>query len=328
MIANAGRHAVLLHVAVIVALIALQFVLPDYHRGVMSRILVLAVFAMGYNILFGYAGLLSLGHAMFFAAGLYGAGLSVHHLGWSVGSGFAAGVTAGGVLALVTGLLALRTTGVAFMIVTMMFAQVFYLTSLYFTNWTRGEEGIVVHQELRRIWLGPTAIDLTDPQSRYFIALALFAVVLLASLAIARAPFGRVLVAIRENEERVRMLGYDVFRNKLAAMLLSGVLCSASGAAYALLFGYVGASFASIQYSILPLLWVLLGGAATTLGPLVGTALMFYLIDLSNDLLNAQLPGWNISYLGVVGLALVLLVLFFPKGIVGAVRERWLPWLP
>ena len=116
------------------------------------------------------------------------------------------------------------------------------------------------------------------------------------------------------------MLGYDVQRNKLSAMVLSGLFCAASGAAYALLFGYIGSTFASIQYSILPLLWVLLGGAATTLGPLLGTLFMFYVIDVTS--------GYTSAWLLIVGVALIVLVLFFPKGVLGTVRERWLPWLP
>jgi branched-chain amino acid transport system permease protein len=282
--------------------------------------MVLAVFAMGYNLLIGYCGLLSLGHAMFFAAGLYGAGLPLYHLGWGVLPAFAAGLAAGGVLALVIGALALRTAGVAFMIVTMMFAQVFYLVTLYFTTWTRGEEGLVLPPAARRLELGDWALSLSDPATRYMVALALFAVVLLALLALVRAPFGRTLAGIRENEERMRMLGYDIFRAKLSAVVVSGVICAAAGAAYGLLFGYVGSGFASIQYSILPLLWVLVGGAATTLGPLLGTAFMFYAIDYASGLTTA--------WLVVVGAALIFVVLFFPKGILGTVRERWLKWLP
>ncbi|CAG1008516.1 hypothetical protein RHIZO_03507 [Rhizobiaceae bacterium] len=324
---TAGR-AVALHAGVIALLFVLQFVLPAYHHGVLARVMVLAVFAMGYNLLFGYAGLLSLGHAMFFAAGLYGAGLSVYHLGWSVPAAFAGGILAGLVLSTLIGLLALRTTGVAFMIVTMMFAQVFYLTTLYFNVWTGGDQGIVVPQPLRSVTAFGGTLDLTDPATRYFAALGLFTLVLAAMLALVRSPHGRVLVAIRENEQRTTMLGYDTFANKLAAVAVSGAVCAAAGAAYALLFGYVGSSFASVQYSILPLLWVLLGGAATTLGPLVGTLFMYYLIDISNDLLAAWAPGWNFSSLGIVGIALILLILFFPKGLLGTVRERWLTWLP
>jgi branched-chain amino acid transport system permease protein len=316
----------LLHAAIIVALFALNFVLPDYHHGVLARVMVLAVFAMGYNLLFGYVGLLSLGHAMFFSAGLYGAGLVMVHLGWGVAAGFATGLLSGFVMSLAIGFLALRTTGVAFMIVTMMFAQVIYLLTFYFGAWTRGDEGLVIPQAARR--LGDHGIDLTNPANRYMAALILFSTVLLATLAIVRSPFGRVLVAIRENEERTRMLGFDAFAGKLAATVISGVICASAGAAYAILFGYVGSSFASVQYSILPLLWVLLGGAATTPGPLLGTLLMYYLIDGSGDLLKAYAPGWNVSHLGIVGVALVLLILFFPRGILGTVRERWVKWLP
>lgn len=309
-----------LHLGVIALLFALSFVLPEYHHGLLARIMVLAVFAMGYNMLFGYVGLLSLGHAMFFSAGLYGAGLAVIHLGWSVPSAFVAGLACGALLALVIGLLALRTTGVAFMIVTMMFAQVFYLIILYFAPWTGGDQGLVVPQSARVLVVGSASLGLTEPTVRYMSALALFSIVLLVTLVIVRSRYGRVLVAIRENEERTKMLGYDTLSNKLVAVVVSGTICAASGAAYALLFGYVGSTFASVQYSILPLLWVLLGGAATTLGPLIGTLFMYYVVDVTS--------GYTSAYLLIVGIALILLVLFFPKGILGTIRQRWLGWLP
>lgn len=309
-----------LHLAVLALLLAARFVLPEYHLGLFSRIMVLAVFAIGYNLLFGYVGLLSLGHAMFFAAGLYGAGLAVHHLGWGVPAAFVAGLACGAALSLVIGLLALRTSGVAFMIVTMMFAQVLYLFILYFAPWTGGDQGLVIQQEARALRLGAVSLDLADATVRYMAALALFAVALLVSLAVVRSRYGRVLVAIRENEPRTGMLGYDTFANKLCAVVLSGTVCAAAGAAYALLFGYVGSGFASVQYSILPLLWVLAGGAGTTLGPLVGTLFMYYVTDIASGVTSA--------WLLVVGVALILLVLFFPRGILGTIRHRWLGWLP
>jgi branched-chain amino acid transport system permease protein len=304
----------------VLVLFALNFVLPDYHQGLFARIMVLAVFAMGYNILFGYAGLLSLGHAMFFSAGLYGAGLATAHLGFGVVPALLAGIAAGAALALVIGLLALRTSGVAFMIVTMMFAQVFYLLILYFAAWTGGDQGLVLPQAARIVSLGSVALDLTNPTVRYMVALALYAVVLFVTLAVVRSRFGRVLVAIRENEERTRMLGFDTFANKLAATVLSGAIAAAAGAAFALLFGYVGANFATVQYSILPLLWVLLGGATTTLGPLIGTLVMYYVTDTASSYTSA--------WLLIVGVVLIALVLFFPKGILGTLRQRWLGWLP
>jgi branched-chain amino acid transport system permease protein len=317
---SSPTKAYVLHLAVIAILVVLNFILPAYHHGLLARILVLATFAMGYNLLFGYVGLLSLGHAMFFAAGLYGAGLGVHHFDLSVPVAFIAALTCGAVLSLVIGLLALRTSGVAFMIVTMMFAQVLALAILYFAPLTGGDQGLVLQQQERVVYLGDTVLDLTNPTTRYMVALTLFSIVLLFTLGVVRSRFGRVLIAIRENEERTRMLGYDTFANKLAAVVVSGVICAAAGSAYALLFGYVGANFASVQYSILPLLWVLLGGAATTLGPLIGTLFMYYVVDITS--------GYTSAYLLIVGIALILLVLFFPKGVLGTLRQRWVRWLP
>jgi branched-chain amino acid transport system permease protein len=314
-------RAVLLHVGVLAALLLAQLVLSDYAILSLARVMVLAVYAVGYNILFGYTGLLSLGHALLFAAGLYGAGLSAAHLGVGVGGALVLGIGCGLVGSVAFGLVALRTSAVAFMIVTLMFAQAGYLASLYFGDYTRGDEGFVLPGQVRRAVLpGGLSLDLTSPVVRYNLALGLLSVSLIGCLALVRSPVGRVLVAIRENEERTRMLGYDTHAGKLLAFVVSGTLAAAAGAAYALLFAYVGATFASIQYSILPLLWVLLGGAGTVLGPLVGTLLMFYLVDVTS--------GYTSAYMLVVGVALLVLVVWFPKGLLGTLRERVAPWLP
>ncbi|MFV0512730.1 MAG: branched-chain amino acid ABC transporter permease [Jhaorihella sp.] len=305
-----------LHGTVLAGLFVLQFVLPAYHHGNLARVMVLASYAMGYNILFGYTGLLSLGHALFFASGMYGMGLVVQHLGAPPLPALAAGLLAGVAVSAALGALALRTAGVAFMIVTLMFAQAGYLMVLYFGQYTRGDEGFVIRQAQRVLW----GVDLSDPANRYFAALALFAACLLSVLWMVHSRFGRVLVAIRENEERARMLGYDVFAHKLAAVILSGTMSALAGACYGLLFGYVGASFASVQYSIFPLLWVLLGGAGTVLGPLIGTLFMFYLIDLSSQVTTA--------YMLIAGVVLVALTLFAPQGLAGEVRARLWRWLP
>ena len=116
------------------------------------------------------------------------------------------------------------------------------------------------------------------------------------------------------------MIGYDVSAHKLLAVIVSGTISGVAGAAYAILFGYAGATFATVQYSIFPLLWVLLGGAGTTIGPLIGTAFAFYLIDLSS--------GITTAYLIVVGAAIMLLTLFAPQGIAGEIRKRVAAWLP
>ena len=305
-----------LHLGIIALLFGLQYILPAYHHASLARVMVLTCYAMGYNILFGYTGLLSLGHALFFAAGMYGLSLSIQHFDLLAGPALISGLAAGFFVALIIGLLLLRTVGVAFMIVTLMFAQVGYLTVLYFGEFTRGDEGFVIPQNLRAIF----GIDLSDPQNRYFAALLLMSICIIITLQVVQTGFGRVLVAIRENEERTRMLGYNIQLHKLAAILLSGTMSAAAGAAYGLLFGYAGATFATVQYSIFPLLWVLLGGAGTVLGPFIGTLFMFYLIDLSSNLTTA--------YMLIAGVVLVVLTLFAPQGLVGEIRRRALRWLP
>ena len=316
----AGLKTAALYAAVIAALFLLQFALPEYHRLSVTRIMILAVFAIGYNVLFGYTGLLSLGHAMFFGAGLYAAGLSAYHLGWSVPLAFAAGVAAGALLALLVGCVALRTTGVSFMIVTLMFAQVAYLATLYFTGYTRGDEGLVLPQSSRSFHFFGALVDLTDPATRYNLSLLLLGIALAVVHRLVRSRSGRAMLAIRENEPRAQMLGYNTFAVKLQALVISGALSATAGAAYALLFAYIGSSFTTIQYSIDALLYTLLGGPGTLLGPVFGAFLMFYLVDIASQYTSA--------YLLVTGCALILLVLYFPAGIVGTIKRRWLPWLP
>ncbi|SEP76902.1 branched-chain amino acid ABC transporter permease [Thalassovita taeanensis] len=310
------QKILVLHVGLIALLFALNFILPAYHHGNLARVMVLATYAIGYNVMLGYTGLLSLGHAMFFAAGMYGMALSIRHLGFAPAPALLVGIASGAGLALVVGLLALRTAGVAFMIVTLMFAQTVYLTILLAGRWTRGDEGFVIQQHERVLW----GIDLSDPSSRYLAALTLFAICLFATLNLIRRPLGRVFVAIRENEERARLLGYNVFRAKLFSVVISGTISAAAGASYGLLFGYAGATFATVQYSIFPLLWVLLGGTGTIIGPFLGALFMFYLIDLSSGVTNA--------YMLIAGVALVVLVMFAPQGIAGELRRRIWSWLP
>ena len=305
-----------LHLALIALLFTAQFWLSPYHATNLSRIMVLAVFAMGYNLAFGYTGLLSLGHALLLATGMYAAGLPAQLWGWTAGPAFIAGIAGGGLMAAALGLLALRTAGVSFMIVTLMFAQAGYLTLLYFAPVTGGDDGFALAASNRTLF----GFDLSTDTPRFLAALTIFAVGLLISLALVRSPFGRTMVAMRENEDRSRMLGYNPFTVKLAALTLSGLYSGAAGAGYAILFGYVGASFATIQYSILPMLYVLMGGAGTTLGPFLGALLMFALIEAAT--------GITTAHQFITGAALVVLVLFAPKGILGTLRERWVRWLP
>ncbi|MCY3675813.1 MAG: branched-chain amino acid ABC transporter permease [Paracoccaceae bacterium] len=304
-----------LNIGVVGFLALLFFLVSDYHDGIIARILILAIFAMGYNLLFGYTGLLSLGHAMFFATGMYGYGLSVELWKFSAFEGLLFALVISFLFSMSIGVLTLRTKGVAFMIVTLMFSQVFYLVVLLFGEHTGGDEGFVISTHGRTLF----GLNFVDPTSKYFASLFLFAVVLLGLTLFVRTRTGKCLVAIRENEERAKMLGYDVWVHKFIAIIISGVISGLAGASYTLIFGYAGAAFAEVHYSILPLLWVLLGGAGTLIGPLVGTVFAFYLIDISS--------GYTSAYLLIVGLVIVLLTLFAPQGLAGELKRRMAHWL-
>jgi branched-chain amino acid transport system permease protein len=307
-----------LHAGVVALLGLLQLLLPPFHHGMMARIMVLAAYATGYNLLLGYAGLMSLGHAMFFAAGMYGAGLTIQHLGLGAAAGFVGGIGGGLAVAGLVGLITLRTAGPAFLIVTMMLAQAFYLATLYFNELTMGDQGFILAG--LHLQVGPWRLVLADASVKYNVALVVFAGCLFGSLGLVRSPIGRILVALRENEERTRLLGYNTAGYRFVAVVVSGLMSAVAGAVYTLLFSYVGSSFAGILYSIYPLLWTLLGGAGTTLGPLIGTLLMTYLVDVTS--------GLTTGYLMVVGAVLVVTVVWLPTGLIGGVRSRWARWLP
>jgi branched-chain amino acid transport system permease protein len=229
-----------------------------------------------------------------------------------------AGGVAGLAVAGLVGLMTLRTTGPAFLIVTMMLAQAFYLATLYWNDVTGGDQGFILTG--LHVNLAGRRFPLAEPAVKYNMALVVFAACLLVSLWLTRSPMGRVLVAVRENEERTRLLGYNTYRYRFLSVLLSGLLASVAGSTYTLLFSYVGSTFAGILYSIYPLLWTLLGGAGTVLGPLVGTLVMTYIVDVTS--------GFTTAYLLVVGVAMVAMILWAPAGIVGGIRARWAAWLP
>lgn len=304
-------------IAVLGLLAAVPFVIDGYPVLALTRVLILAVFAMGYNMLMGYTGLVSLGHALFFAAGMYAAGLSSHYGGVALPVAFVLGVLGAAAVSLVTGVLALRTQTVSFMIVTLMFAQIGYLTTLHFSAITGGDQGLSLAS--RSFTMFGHVFDLRTAGTRYGLALGLFAVALAVTFVLTQGRLGRIFAAVRGNAERTRMLGYDVDRIRLAAFTVSGTLAGASGALYGLMFGFIGSSFAEFRTSIEALLYTLVGGPGTLLGPLLGTALMTALID--------RLSGLTSAYLIIVGVLLVALTLWFPKGILGTIRDRWAPWL-
>ena len=317
---NSLNHSLLFQGGILMLLFLLQFILPTYHHSSVSKIMLLASYAIGYNFLLGYTGLMSLGHAMFFSSGMYSMGLGIYYLELSPLNGVIFSASFSLMVSLIFGLFALRTSGVSFLIVTLMFGQTFYLSILYFNEFTFGHDGFSLAKYLGSFVIFGKEYLFSNPDIRYNFALLLLISYLLITTFIVLSPVGRILIAIRENESRTQLLGYNVFYYKLFALVLSGTFSGVAGAMHGLLFSYIGTTFAEIHHSISPLLWTLLGGAGTVIGPLFGTGIMYYLIDFISEITK--------NYLLVVGIVLILMIIWFPLGIMGSVRRKWLKWLP
>ena len=317
---NSLNHSLLFQGGILMLLFLLQFILPTYHHSSVSKIMLLASYAIGYNFLLGYTGLMSLGHAMFFSSGMYAMGLGIYYLELSPLNGVIFSASFSLIVSLIFGLFALRTSGVSFLIVTLMFGQTFYLSILYFNEFTFGHDGFSLAKYLGSFVIFGKEYLFSNPDIRYNFALLLLTSYLLITTFILLSPVGRILIAIRENESRTQLLGYNVFYYKLFALVLSGTFSGVAGAMHGLLFSYIGTTFAEIHHSISPLLWTLLGGAGTVIGPLFGTGIMYYLIDFIGEITK--------NYLLVVGIVLILMIIWFPLGIMGSVRRKWLKWLP
>ena len=317
---NSLNHSLLFQGGILMLLFLLQFILPTYHHSSVSKIMLLASYAIGYNFLLGYTGLMSLGHAMFFSSGMYSMGLGIYYLELSPLNGVIFSASFSLMVSLIFGLFALRTSGVSFLIVTLMFGQTFYLSILYFNEFTFGHDGFSLAKYLESFVIFGKEYLFSNPDIRYNFALLLLTSYLLITTFIVLSPVGRILIAIRENESRTQLLGYNVFYYKLFALVLSGTFSGVAGAMHGLLFSYIGTTFAEIHHSISPLLWTLLGGAGTVIGPLFGTGIMYYLIDFIGEITK--------NYLLVVGIVLILMIIWFPLGIMGSVRRKWLKWLP
>jgi branched-chain amino acid transport system permease protein len=271
------------------------------------NVLCLALFASAFNLLLGYAGLLSFGHAAFLGAGAYMAGLAARAWGWPPELAVLTGTAVAAALGWVFGALAIRRSGIYFAMITLGFAQLVYFLVIQMA-WTGGEDGL---QGIPRgVALG--VVPLSNPYTMYYFVLAAFLGGFLLIHRTIHSPFGHVLRAIRENEPRALSLGYDVDRYKLVAFVLSAALSGLAGSLKALVLQFASLSDVHWHRSGEVVLMTLLGGMGTVLGPSVGALLV---VSLENYL--ADVGSWVTIITGGV---FVVCVLAFRRGIVGEVR--------
>jgi branched-chain amino acid transport system permease protein len=271
------------------------------------NVLCLALFASAFNLLLGYAGLLSFGHAAFLGSAAYVTGYSLRAWGLPTELGVLAGTAVATLLGLVFGALAIRRSGIYFAMITLGFAQLVYFLVVQLP-WTGGEDGL---QGIPRgKALGIVALD--RPIAMYYFVFAAFLVGFWLVQRAIHSPFGHVLRAIRENEPRALSLGYDVARYKLVAFVLSAGLSGLAGALKALVLQFASLSDVHWHRSGEVVLMTLLGGMGTIMGPSVGALLV---VTLENYL--ADVGSWVTV---ITGLVFVTCVLAFRRGIVGEVR--------
>jgi len=277
----------------------------------MMKALCFAIFACAFNLLLGYTGLLSFGHAAYLGAAAYATGWLVRSAGWSPELGVLAGTLIAGACGLVIGLIAIRRQGIYFAMVTLAMAQMIYFVFLQ-ASFTGGEDGLQGVPRGKLFGLLPLA----DDRVLYYVVLAVFVAVFLFIIRIVHSPYGQVLKAIRENEPRAISLGYDVDRYKLLAFVLSTAIAGLAGSMKTLVLGFATLSDAHWSLSGEVVLMTLLGGMGTFAGPVIGA---FTIIGLQNFLAD-QVGSWiNV----IIGGIFVVCVVAFRKGFVGEL----LAWL-
>jgi branched-chain amino acid transport system permease protein len=279
-----------------------------------SQVLVMALAAMSLNFLLGFTGVLSFGHAAYFGLGVYGAGLTIKYLVPSTLAGMAVGVAAGTVAAALIGMLIVRLRGIYFAMVTIAFGQVFYFIAFRWNTVTGGDDGLSGWQRVP-IDLGFVKADiLGSDREFYYFVLIFFAVAVAIMATLLRSPFGRTLLAIRENERRARFLGIPVDRHIWLSWLVSCLFVSLAGTLYALLNNFADPHDLRWDQSGDFVIMAVLGGMRVFWGPLIGAAIFVVL----QDYVSSQTANW-MSFIGVF---FVLVVLFFPRGVLGLIGRK------
>ena len=284
---------------------------PKFVEGLAIEVFILAAFAISYDLILGITGLLSFGHAMFFASGAYVTGILLKSFGWSLLPTLGMVILVGVVQALLFAIVLPRVKGVTFALVTLGISSVFYIliqsTELNpFTGGDVGLQGVVT----------PDIINSTAHRMRfYFLALAFITLVYILYKRFVDSPTGRVCIAGRENEMRARMLGYNTFWFKLIALILASVTAAMAGYLFALFQPIVSPYNASMSFTIAAILMTLIGGIGTLSGALVG-AFIYRMLDY---VLTTWFTQRSIFLLGVI---YILIVLFLPYGIIGTLRMQ------
>ncbi|HEY6248648.1 MAG TPA: branched-chain amino acid ABC transporter permease [Candidatus Angelobacter sp.] len=304
---NRITNYVVLGLVLIAAMFAPFVVYPVF----LMTALCFALFASGFNLLLGHVGLLSFGHAAFFATASYVTGYLMTQKAFTPGLGILAGTLAATVLGLIIAVLVIRRQGIYFAMITLAFAQLMYFVFLE-APFTFGEDGLQDIPRGRLLWL----IDLSNDRKLYYVVLAIVVLGVFIVWRTIHSPFGQVLKAIRENEPRAISLGYDVNKYKILAFVISAALSGLAGATKAIVLHFATLTDADWHTSGDVVLMSLLGGMNTVWGPVVGA---FSIVALEEQLPDAIAPFVTV----IIGAIFIVCVLIFRRGIVGEIAALY-----
>lgn len=317
------QQAALLGIVVFVAVLAsLPWTADKFIVQFSTRVLIMAIFAMSLNLLVGFTGLVSLGHAAFFGVAGYCLALaSPQYEAASLWTSLPLALLASGLLALAIGLLVLRTGGVYFIMATLAFAQMAYFF-FHDSGFAGGSDGIYINVRPDAAIAGWKPFDLEKFGHLHLVVLAVFVAVFAFVRALRASPFGATLAGIRVNEPRMRSLGFATFRYKLACFVIAGVVAGLAGYFAAVQYGVVNPEMLGWHLSGSVLMMVILGGLGTLAGPVAGAAAML-LLEMglqSVPVIGSLEPGrhWQLP----MGIAIVMVALFLPRGLAGLFARR------
>jgi branched-chain amino acid transport system permease protein len=294
--------------AALLVLMLLPFTMSDYPRALVSEIFIFAILAMSLDLLLGFTGLMSLGHAAFFGLGAYSLAVLGVQFGVNAWIGLAAGVTIAASGAALIGFFCVRTGGIPFLMLTLAFSQLVYTIALKWRDVTGGSDGIAIPE--RPSFFG---YDLSNSLVMYFMALSFLVMVYVGLRRLLNSPLGHAFVGIRENEPRMMAIGYATRAYKLVSFTIAGALAGLAGGLYAIFNGFISSDSVYWTASGDILIMTMLGGAGTLIGPALGAAIFL--------LMKNVVSSYSAHWLAIIGGVFVCCVMFFPGGVWGVVQN-------
>ena len=303
---------ILIFSLILLIFIALPFFIDLFYQTFLTELFIWILFAISFDLIFGYTGLLSFGQALFFGLGGYSVAIAIMRFGLNSGIGLLLSVIVPILFAWFVGYFSVKLTGIHFVIITIIFALIGSTLGETWTWLTGGADGLNFLPPPIR--LGLFQIDVMDIKNNYYLVLFFAATTYLFLRRMVHSPLGKVFISIRENEDRARLIGYNVQRYKLLSFVIAGGLSGLAGGLYTLTLKYASAGFLHWSISGHAVVYTIVGGMGTLMGPVLGAGIV---VSLEHYLINF-LQATDL----VVGIVLVAMVLMAPKGLVGLIQSK------